>query len=183
MAFVFFVTFVVSSSLYSSMSNDEAAERAARLAALRLLAGRDYGAAQLVRRLIQRGHERAVAEAAVARLTREHLQSDARYAESLLRQRMRRGESPKVAAMHGRQQGVESEALAAAVEQAEAHYDAETACRELIGRRDPAEHYRRDERAWRRLARHLQSKGFELGLIFRILGRQPRTNDHGLSEE
>src|SRR5688572_18502953 len=47
--------------------------QAARLAALKLLNRRDYGAGELSQRLVARGFERSAADAAVAELVKERL--------------------------------------------------------------------------------------------------------------
>ena len=97
------------------------------------------------------------------------LLSEARFAESYLRSRLKKGESPWLAARKARQRGVDEAALQAALAEAESGFDALVACRELLNRRDPAGEYRRDERVWQRQARFLRNRGFDSATILRAL--------------
>src|SRR5690554_546207 len=65
-----------------------------REAALRLLARREHSVAELSRKLLQRGWREPEAEATIARLAAENLQSDQRFAESYARSRAARHYGP-----------------------------------------------------------------------------------------
>ena len=58
------------------------------------LARREYGQRELVDKLAGKGFEHAAAERAVAQLTEEGLQSDQRFAESLVQSRVNQGKGP-----------------------------------------------------------------------------------------
>lgn len=62
--------------------------------AFRLLARREHGADELLRKLEKKGHRAAAARAALAECQRLKLQSDERYADSLCRTRIRQGYGP-----------------------------------------------------------------------------------------
>lgn len=58
------------------------------------LARREYGRAELITRLMDKGFEPETARAAVERLVAEGLQDDRRFAESLVASRIRKGKGP-----------------------------------------------------------------------------------------
>jgi regulatory protein len=62
--------------------------------AVRLLARREHGAKELVKKLQQKGYSSAEAAEALAACERQGLQSDARFTESLTRLRIRQGYGP-----------------------------------------------------------------------------------------
>lgn len=77
------------------MTDDDAANPAEiREAALRLLARREHSRFELARKLTQRGWSGPVIEAVIDELADENLQSDERYAESYVRQRVARAYGP-----------------------------------------------------------------------------------------
>ncbi|MDX8401515.1 MAG: regulatory protein RecX [Mariprofundaceae bacterium] len=137
-----------------------------------MLARREHCRAEMRRKLAARGFSGAVIEPVVARLVREGWLSDRRFAEQFLAARLRRGESPWLAARRARERGVDEAALAEALAGAEATFDVRAACRELIARRDPQGLRHRDERVWQRLARFLRNKGFDAATILRCLNEQ-----------
>ncbi len=138
-------------------------------AAMRWLARREHCAAELRRKLIERGFSGEAIEGALARLRAQGALSEARFAEAFLRARMQKGETPWLAAQRARERGVEAAALEAALAEAEADFDALAACRELVARRDPQGLRRGDAREWQRLARFLRNKGFDAATILRCL--------------
>ena len=71
---------------------DESAK--ARKKAMDLLAGREHGRAELLRKLEKAGFESQAAADAVDRLEEEGLQSDRRYVESFVQSRIRQGKGP-----------------------------------------------------------------------------------------
>lgn len=77
------------------MSSDEPASPAEiREAALRLLARREHSRFELSRKLSRRGWPETVVEAVVDELAEENLQSDERFAESYVRQRVAKAYGP-----------------------------------------------------------------------------------------
>jgi len=133
--------------------------------AIRLLARREYAAAELLTRLVARGHEPAVAEAAIARLAEEGLQSDARFVEHFVRSRIQRGQGPvKVRAELGRR-GVDGELIGTALGDADCDWHA-LACEVLAKRFDgPGDGPR--ERARRQ--RFLAGRGFDADQVHHAL--------------
>ena len=140
--------------------------------ALRLLARREYCSAELRRKLREREVPEDIVEQVLAELEAAGYLSETRFAESFLRSRMARGETPWLAARKARERGVREEELAAALAEAEAVFDAVDACRELVARRDPQGLRHEDERAWQKLARFLRNKGFDAATILRCLNEQ-----------
>ncbi len=67
----------------------------AREAALRLLSRREHSAQELKRKLVARGVEASGAADAVAALAARDLQSDARYADQVVRTRIAQGYGPR----------------------------------------------------------------------------------------
>ncbi len=89
--------------------------QAARLAALKLLNRRDYGARELAERLLARGFSRPAAEEAVEGLRTERLVDDGRFAEHFVAYHGNRGRGPVGIAHRLREAGVPVETIAAAV--------------------------------------------------------------------
>ncbi len=144
-------------------------ELAAYHAAVRFLSAREHCAAELAEKLARRGFAPACVGTVLARLRRENYLSEERFAEFFIRSRMQRGETPWLAAEKARLKGGEHAAVAEAQRDAEAGFDEERACRQLLRQRDPQRRYRDDERQWRRQARFLQNKGYRTATILRVL--------------
>jgi regulatory protein len=90
--------------------------RAARLAALKQLNRRDYGARELRERLVARGFEPQAVETAVAGLVAERLVDDSRFAEHFVAYHANRGQGPVRIAHRLREAGVAGEEITAAVD-------------------------------------------------------------------
>ena len=73
---------------------DPADEKAARAAALQLLARRDYSSAELRAKLLDREFEAGVVEALLTALQREKLVDDRRYVENFVSYHAARGQGP-----------------------------------------------------------------------------------------
>lgn len=119
--------------------------------------------------MLAHGHEQDCIQSVLEHLQQVGLQSEARFAESFLRMRMRKGEAPWLAAQRARQKGVEESALQQALMDARSDFNAFEACLELLYKRDPEGARRRDERVWQRQARFLQNKGFDSATILRAM--------------
>ena len=96
--------------------DDQDDPQAARLAALKQLNRRDFGARELAERLVARGFAQPAAEAAVAELVHERLVDDGRFAEHFVAYHANRGRGPVGIALRLREAGVPAETIAAAVD-------------------------------------------------------------------
>ena len=144
-------------------------ELAAYAYAVRLLAMREYCAAQLRAKMALRDFDADCISAVLTRLNDDGYLSEARFAESFLRSRLHRGEAPWLAALKARQKGVDESALQMALEEAEAGFDSMQVCREMLGRRDPQGLRHHEKRVWQRHARFLQNKGFDAATIMHVM--------------
>jgi regulatory protein len=145
----------------------DADERTVRTAALALLAGRDFGRAELAKRLESRGYPGELVEAVVAALVSERLLSEERFVEQFLRLHAARGHGPVRIRMELRERGVADadidEALDASTEDWTAI--ARETRRKRFGAAGPADWH---ERA--RQGRFLQYRGFSAEQIRAALG-------------
>ena len=142
-------------------------ERTVRTAALALLAGRDFGRAELGRRLERRGYPAEVVAAVVERLVAERLLSETRFVEQFIRQHAGRGHGPARIRAELRERGVPDLEIEAGLEAAGEDWSA--VAREVRRRRfglSPPGDY--PERA--RQARFLQYRGFSAEQIRAALG-------------
>jgi regulatory protein len=149
--------------------------QAARLAALTLLARRDFAARELSERLSQRGFEEAAAAAVVAELLREGVLDDSRYAQNYVAYHAGRGQGPLRIATELRRSGLAGELIEAALATGpDWSALARKVCRAKFGLRPP------DSWAQRaRQARFLQYRGFSSDHIRAATDVEP---DTGFSE-
>jgi len=152
-------------------------EDAAFAHSLLLLARREYCREELRSRLIAKGFDPAATEQALDRLVARGYLSEARYAKAYLSSRIRRGDTPRLAAMKARQRGVDEAVLTEAQRELESGFDNEQACSELLEKRDPSGLRFLDSKQWRKQARYLRSKGFDAGTIIRVMRSGRRTED------
>jgi len=145
----------------------EADERTVRTAALALLAGRDFGRAELARRLERRGYPAAVVAAVVEGLVAERLLSETRFVEQFIRQHAGRGHGPARIRAELRERGVPEEEIEAGLDAAAEDWVAlaRDARRRRFGLSPPGDYA---ERA--RQARFLQYRGFSHEQIRAALG-------------
>jgi regulatory protein len=140
--------------------------QAARACCVALLARREYCRGELLHKLMAAGVAQEVARKAVEELAGEGAQSDARYAESLVRSRHGRGYGPQRMRLELATQGLSAEA----VEQALAGYDWSEALAAVhakkFGRRRPA-----TPREWAARVRFLTYRGFESSAVSALLRR------------
>ena len=142
-------------------------ERTVRTAALALLAGRDFGRAELARRLAKRGYPAAVLTVVVDGLVAERLLSETRFVEEFIRQHVGRGHGPVRIRAELRERGVPDSDIEAGLEAAGEDWAA--LARDTRRRRfglSPPDDY--PERA--RQARFLQYRGFSADHIRAALG-------------
>jgi regulatory protein len=95
--------------------DDQDDPQAARLAALKQLNRRDFGARELAERLVARGFSLPAAKEAVEGLRKERLVDDGRFAEHFVAYHGNRGRGPVGIAHRLREAGVPAETIAAAV--------------------------------------------------------------------
>jgi regulatory protein len=145
----------------------EADERTVRTAALALLAGRDFGRAELARRLAKRGYPAAVLTAVVDGLVAERLLSETRFVEQFIRQHAGRGHGPMRIRAELRERGVPDAEVEAGLEAAGEDWVsiARDVRRRRFGLSPPGDYA---ERA--RQARFLQYRGFSADHIRAALG-------------
>jgi regulatory protein len=145
----------------------DADERTVRTAALALLAGRDFGRAELARRLERRGYPAAVVAAVVVGLVAERLLSETRFVEQFIRQHAGRGHGPARIRAELRERGVPEEEIEAGLDAAAEDWAAlaRDARRRRFGLSPPGDYA---ERA--RQARFLQYRGFSHEQIRAALG-------------
>ncbi len=130
-----------------------------RMAAMDLLARREHSRRELKQKLKKRFKDDALVEEQLDRLSEEKLQSDQRFAESFLRQRMSRGHGPMRIRQEMRQRGIsDSEVEAAMTEEQPNWYDlAEQTYQRKFGELPPE-----DIKEKARRSRFMQYRGFSL---------------------
>ncbi|MGQ0429495.1 MAG: regulatory protein RecX [Gammaproteobacteria bacterium] len=140
---------------------------AARLAALKLLNRRDYGARELAERLLARGFTRPAAETAIAGLVAEKLVDDARFAEHFVAYHANRGQGPVRIAHRLREAGVSAETIDAALDAGSTDWRrrCEQARRKRFGAKPPASWAERG-----RQARFLTQRGFAASQVRAAVG-------------
>ena len=136
-------------------------EGGARNSALRALARREYSAAQLKAKLEQRGFADDTADHALEQLAQAGWQSDARFAEMLVRNRIEQGYGPQRITHDLEQAGIPAGEAKAAMQAAAADWTA--LCIALHARKSGAAPVGAAE--WQKQYRFLASRGFEPGQI------------------
>jgi regulatory protein len=136
-------------------------------AAVRLLARREHSRVELGRKLRARGAPAELVEEVLASLAARRLQSDERFAESLVTSRIGRGQGPVRIGRDLEAQGVPAAEVEAALEAAGADWFELAAAtrRKRFGRPAPADWKERG-----RQARFLEYRGFTAEQIRRALG-------------
>ncbi len=136
-----------------------------KAAAIRLLARRDYGRAELAQRLLQYGAAAGEIEAVLDEMTVLGFLSDARYAESLVRQKQ--GRYAKRAIAHAlKERKVDREAAEAALSALETSDEVDEA---LALWRKRFEVPPKDERERNRQLRFLLARGYSTAVAFKVL--------------
>ncbi len=130
-----------------------------RIAAMNLLARREHSRCELKQKLRKRFHDDDLIEEQLDQLSAENLQSDSRYAESFLRQRIGRGHGPLRIRQEMRQKGIRDTEieLAMAEEQPDWFALAEKAYHRKFGQLPPE-----DVRDKAKRSRFMQYRGFGL---------------------
>lgn len=133
-------------------------------AAIRLLARREHGAHELADKLVRRGHAPAAAAAEVERLAAAGLQSDARFVEAFVEQRVGHGDGPLKIRAALVQRRIAAERIEAALAPFEEEWP-QRATAALHKRFGEAPAGTWQERA--RRARFLQQRGFPAEIVRR----------------
>lgn len=147
------------------MSNDDLEQLTAinpadiRLSAMDLLARREHSRRELKQKLKKRFSDEALIDEQLDRLADENLQSDRRFAESFLRQRLSRGHGPLRIRQEMRQRGISDAEIQAAMteEQPDWHHLAESTYERKFGALPPE-----DIKEKARRSRFMQYRGFAL---------------------
>lgn len=127
--------------------------------ALALLARREHSAAELRRKLLERGLAEGEVDAALATLAACRWQSDGRFAESLVRRRLESGYGPRLIEAELARHGIDRDAAAALL----AGEDWNQRALAALGRR--AARGPGDPAGLRRLAAFLERRGYPAAAI------------------
>lgn len=136
--------------------------------AVGLLARREHGRAELMRKLMARGYAAADVDPLLDRLAVQRLQSDARFAEAYVRARSARGYGPQRIRAELRERGITAEQIDLAFAMQPV---ADTPHIDDIWRRKYAGRLPADYRERARQMRFLQQRGFSLADIHALFGR------------
>lgn len=147
----------------------KAEQQEAYAIAVRALGVREHNEFELRQKLKNKAYDDIVIDHVIELLKHYDYLSEPRYAESFLRSRMKRGETPWLAAQKAMQKGADSNALRLALEEAESHFDVWQSCKDVLEKRDPACLRKNDQRVWQRQLRYLQSKGFGMSVILQVM--------------
>ncbi len=160
-------------------------EKKLEAAAVRLLARREHGTAELKRKLIQKGYGAESVERVVQKLGAKRLVSDERFVSSFVDHHAKRGQGPVRIKSELRQQGIEAESIEVALEGADIDWNelAGAVRRRKFGSGRPRSTVERAKQA-----RFLQYRGFTADQIRAALkdeggsdfaGDEPDTPDSG----
>jgi regulatory protein len=149
--------------------DDQDDPQAARLAALKQLNRRDFGARELAERLVAHGFSLPAAEEAVEGLRKERLVDDGRFAEHFVAYHGNRGRGPVGIAHRLREAGVPAETIAAAVNAADPDWRRRAADvrRRRFGAKPPATWAEKG-----RQARFLTQRGFSADQVRAAVGNE-----------
>jgi len=151
---------------------------AAHAAAISLLARRDYSSDDLERRLILRGFTRAAIAQALTELRSANALNDARFGQSLVARRTRRGQGPVRIRNELRKAGVAPELAEAAINPGQDGPDFARLAREARVRKFGSK-VPRDWKEKARQARFLQYRGFSTDHIRAALDGDFEVDDGG----
>lgn len=140
--------------------------------AFRLLARREHSQFELRQKLAQKGWPKSWIVELVNWLAEEGWQSDERFAQSFVRDKlMQRQGRLKIIAQATQQRGLDRELLEQVLAQHEVDWRSQ--CREVHARKfgeQPPE----DKKQWAKRVRYLQQRGFNSDEIFAVLGELER---------
>lgn len=138
-------------------------------AATRLLARREHSATELKRKLTLKGWPSALIDEAIANLQQQDWQSDERFLQSYVRQRLAQGDGPlKLAQQVLQNKGVDQQQWQQFL--ASCEIDWQQQCAEVVQRRF-ADNVPDSQKAWAKQVRFLQQRGFTQEQIFAVVQR------------
>lgn len=143
----------------------QAPRRPAYEKSLALLARREYSRSELEARLVRDGYDRQETGAALDRLAAEHYQSDQRFAEMLVRNRIAQGYGPRRLQAELRTHGIDDRRIQDLLEGAEVDW-ARSAMAQLQRRYGDAAAPGFEQRAKR--AQFLLRRGFDAATVNRV---------------
>jgi len=123
-------------------------------------------------RLAGREYDEEIISVVIEQLKADNYLSEERYADAYLRSRLKKGETPWLAAQKAIQKGADERVVNAALAELNDFFDEQQAARELIKVRDAAGFRFEDERVWQRQARFLRNKGYSSATVLRVLNDQ-----------
>ncbi len=150
----------------------KAEQQEAFKSAVRVLGIREHNEAELRTKLSNKNYDDIIIDDVIEMLKHYDYLSESRYAETFLRSRLKKGETPWFAAQKARQKGAEPVALKLALEEAEQHFDVWAGCKEVLDKRDPLGRYKQDKKLWQRQMRYLQNKGYDLNTILQVMNNE-----------
>ena len=130
----------------------------ARKKAMDFLARREYGQAELIRKLADKGYQRTIVEQTVRQLTEENLQSDDRFAEAFVQSRINQGKGPVRIRLDLGQRGIADATIELAIEDARADWHG---LADAVRTRKFGSDLPNDFKEKARQMRFLQYRGFE----------------------
>lgn len=145
---------------------------AAHTAAIALLARRDHSAADITRKLEERGYSADAISAALGRLAESNLVNDSRYGQNFAVYRARRGQGPVRIRNALRRSGLKDEEIDLAVKSGEDVPDFIAQAREARRRKFGAD-LPKDWKERAKQARFLQYRGFSTDHIRAVLEGAP----------
>jgi len=137
--------------------------------AVRILGIREHNERELREKLSKKNYDEIVLDHVIELLKHYDYLSETRYAEEFIRYRLKKGETPWLAAQKARQKGAEPVVLKLALEAAEQGFDVWSACKDVLDKRDPMGSYKQDKRLWQRQMRYLQNKGYDINTILQVM--------------
>jgi len=140
--------------------------------AVRMLGIREHNENELRLKLSQKNYDEIIIDNVIEQLKHYDYLNESRYAETFLRYRLKKGETPRFAAQKAKQKGADPVVLALAVEEAEQHFDIWSACKEVLDKRDPSGLRKQDKRVWQRQMRYLQHKGYDINTILQVMNEE-----------
>lgn len=156
-------------AIFSQENANKAAQHDAYVMAVRALGVREYNEHEMREKLGGKGFDAIIIDQVIDQLKTYDYLNEQRYAESFLRSRVRKGDTPKLAAYKASQKGADASALQDALLDADGKFDACDACRSILNKRDPQGLRKHDQRIWQRQMRYLQSKGYEISTILQVM--------------
>lgn len=133
-----------------------------------MLARREHSRAELGQKLQAKGFDKQAVDEVVAVLAQEGWQSDARFAETFIRQRLRDGYGPSRIEQELRQRGIGDVDMDAVLREIAGSWDD---LLEQIYRQKYSEDPRMTRNEWAKRVRFLQQRGFSYELIRALASR------------